>query len=184
MYPKNAEYCVFDLDGVLADIVKGAQKYVDYMYGRHVPDTWIGHDLDAEELEEMLTNEEFFAFLPPIKNAPKALKTIEKLDYKIIIVTGRKIPIGPSVSWLIDRGIPFHDVVPMNKKDRVDLAKQINPLLFVEDNYETAKNVKEYCYKTLVLAHPWNDFKNPDITIIRDLMDLFPYIGVEVCQKG
>lgn len=163
--------CYIDLDGVIADFVGSAKDYCAEEFGVYISDNWIDSEFDEEFYFNLILNKTFYEKIKPFPEASLELsRLIENFD--IIILTGRPIPIGITVSWCLKHKIPFTNILHRNKKERISLCKADNPFMLVEDNADTAKKCSEFCENTYLLARPWSDFRISGIKTIKDLSEI------------
>lgn len=164
-----------DVDGVLADFVNSAKIYARENFGKELnPEAWLEESLEASEVQEILTNEEFFSNLNPYEDASKTLHKIKKMGYYIIIMTARDLVGAVTFKWLLKHDIPFDLFQMWGDDERVEEAKKMNPVFCIEDTFKNALNMSPHCQYSFLRIHDWNAFYNNKIVHIDSLMDVLP----------
>ena len=166
---------LIDVDGVLADFVSAMADYAFEKFGKIVDPAIFEDSLNQEELEEILMNPDIYASLEMMEGAKEGVDRIRELGYKIYIVTARTLPKIVTIQWLLDHDIYFDYFYCEDPKGRLRLAKEVNASVIVDDMFTTCIEAAKIC-RTFMVKNEWNDFYNPDIIEVNNIMDVADYL--------
>ncbi len=159
-----------DLDGVCADFYRGL---------RPIAAEWLGVDVDTlpEEISWGLpewgidkapggyvalhkfavTQRQLFRNLPPMPDAPQALRRLSDENVRIRIVTHRffikyfhQIAAQQTIEWLDHHDIPYWDLCFLQEKAAVGAD------LYIEDSPDNVRKLRGQGLETIVFTQPTN----------------------------
>ncbi len=148
---------LFDLDGVLADLVTPLSKKFDF---RKEDVTAFNFNdclgkIKASKIYQEMARPGFCAELQPMEGALSVLKEVQEQGHEIVFVTA---PFPYSRTWSFDRMLwlkrEFREIdAPVILTDRKDL---VSGDLLVEDRVKNLAAFKETGRKGLLIDQPWN----------------------------
>lgn len=137
MYGKIA----LDLDGVATDIAADlGTKDIDLISNA------LFTQENPPELDPVFANPLFWRNLKPIKDSWHRINEWFYGGFDIFFVTARRSDesINEIETWLDGWNIPFNKVFVCNQMEKTEVLKQINPILFIDDNpFEVEKIISE-----------------------------------------
>jgi hypothetical protein len=145
-----------------------------------------GNVVKGAELRKMFLDYEahgLYAAMPALPGAQRAIDTISKLGYKIIVLTARdeKYRIQTEINMTL-RGIKCDELVmDWDKVKRINALKDKYRIIgFADDKFATVQSVAEECdlpHNFLVDKAHNRDIELPeDVIRIQDLFDIIRYL--------
>jgi len=186
-----------DLDGCVADYVTGFRDYVrqqGYTMRTSVPLAYNfaeAFDIDQhtlEQLKEAFEESGGFITLPIYPRAAEILRKLQRLGYKIVIITSRRQTRAHRIfydtsEWLKTYGIPY-DMLLFSRDKSDALRRNIYPakcLFFVEDHDKYAFELASDGTPVLLLEQPYNgNLKHPNIARVQDWDEIYRTITADI----
>ena len=107
-------------------------------------------------------------------NASKVIRKLKEEGNEIIFITARLLNIkncdteGITVKTLKDNKIPYNQLI-INASDKLKFCKDNDIQIFIEDSYETCKQLEENGIKTFLMTTKMNE--NIDVGSIERVSD-------------
>ncbi|MCI8617213.1 MAG: hypothetical protein HFJ60_03050 [Clostridia bacterium] len=114
-------------------------------------------------------------------NAPEVIKKLKEEGNEISFITARLLNIkncdteNITIKTLKDNNIPYDKLI-INASDKLKFCQENGIQIFIEDSYETCKQLEEYGIKTFLMTTKMNE--NIDAENIERVHD-----WNEICQK-
>lgn len=155
-----------DLDGVLGDLAGSLIKIAWQKYHRNIAREDITcYQLEActgltrEQLDEIFRSAPVFRDMEPIQNAREVLDRLKSRGWQIHIVTHRNHGNAgrrTAQAWLEKNRFPWDVVSLVRAQDKSEFARKHHLSFFIEDNYDTVKDLALVCSKVILLDKPYN----------------------------
>lgn len=197
---KRQKAVCFDLDDTICNFLPLLCHLHNKLYGTCLSESditdWNFDELDVtdvrgnrvtgKQLRETFRSYEpngLYSCLPVIDDSKRALKMVEYLGYKIILITARKAEYEAQTRLNIIANDIHHDEIYFNSdkvKQIKELSKKYSVEMFVDDNYENVVAVNEncivkYCF-LMNKAHNRNKSDVEGITRIHNLFDTIRFL--------
>ena len=138
---------VLDLDGVIADIDTAVADYLFYNHGVTDEDygSWFTSNTTDENALKLFRNNLFWRNMKPFEDAFFQVNHWFSLGIDINIVTARRQPaaVEETVPWLDMWRINTAKPMFSEFGKKIDIIKNIDPLIVVEDNPNEIKILQE-----------------------------------------
>ncbi len=171
---------IIDVDGVLADF---EEKFVRTFgnTGRwkvKLEDRYPEH---IDEIEWFVENPATYADLDVIPLGVKVLRLCYQSGYDIHIVSSRPAQAEQITGqWLNQNKIPFH-FLSVGIKHKAQYIIQQNPIMVVEDMFDTAKQVGFRGIPVFLINQPWNQGRATGVHRIMEFRQFEPKFQ-EICN--
>lgn len=158
-----------DLDGVVADFIRGLRPIAAEWLGKSVETLplEVKYGFPEWNLEEFggydalhryaLKERDLFRHLPPVSDAPATLRKLSTVGLRIRIITHRlyiewfhRQAIIQTVEWLERYDIPYWDICFMKQKSAVGAN------LYLEDNPNNIKELRDLGNDVIVVVNSTN----------------------------
>ncbi len=165
-----------DLDDVLADSLTSFIEFYNKYYDKSLKyKDFTAYTLneikgisreEENKILEHFDESEYFDNIKPIKGAVEAVEELSK-KHEIIIITSRtRDKEEKTKNWVrrFLKGIKRIYFIRQNyhekPKTKVEICKEINANLLIEDNLTYAENCAKNGIKVLLFDYPWNQAEN------------------------
>jgi uncharacterized HAD superfamily protein len=155
-----------DLDGVLGDLAGSLIKIARQKFHRNIAHEDITcYQLDActgltkEQLDEIFGSAPVFRDMEPIQNAREGLDRLKSRGWKIHIITdriNRQAGRRTALAWMEKNRFTWDALSLVRAQDKSEFAREHHLSFFIEDNYETVKDLAQVCSKVILLDKPYN----------------------------
>lgn len=155
-----------DIDGVLSDIAGHLVMFANQRFNCNLSVADIVSenvencsDLSLDQLRQIFSTAAFFKTLPVVNSASESLKQLRKHGLKIVLMTDRfwypKIQ-EDTVTWLKRNRIPFDSVRFVEKRNKAEMAHELDLKLFIEDQLSNANALAEVCENVFLVNRRYN----------------------------
>ena len=135
-----------DIDGVVCDFLTGARTLAEKLE-IDVSDRELVLDYEnlPDEYEEVLEDLSFWLNMKPIRSSWHVVNDLFSKGHDVYFITSRRkeSAILATCRWLNEWGFMFSDVRFINGKGKVDLYKELELDIFVDDNPEVVSDITE-----------------------------------------
>jgi uncharacterized HAD superfamily protein len=161
-----------DLDGVLGDLAGSLIKIARQKYDINIAHEDITcYQLEActgltrEQIDEIYESTPIFQDMEPIPNAREVIGRLKSRGWQIHIITDRfRGNDGQTTAqrWLEKNGFIWDRLSLVRAQDKSEFAKMHHISFFIEDNYDTVKDLALVCTKVILFDKSYN--QGPEIT--------------------
>lgn len=160
---KNLNICI-DIDGTITDAyywLESCNKYFDTNVTKEQVTEYYIHKVlgvSEEEYVEFYENNKFELHSDqPLREYAKSIITKLNLVNNIYFVTARDKSLTLlTQSYLKDKEIPYDNLFVLGSHYKVDIAKELNCDIFIEDNYDNAIQLSNAGFKVLLINTNYN----------------------------
>lgn len=135
-----------DIDGVVCDFLVGARALADKL-DIDVSDRELVLDYESlpNEYEEVLEDYPFWLNMKPIRSSWHVVNDLFSKGHDVYFITsrGKESAILVTCRWLFEWNFMYSDVSFTNGKGKVDLYKELELDIFVDDNPEVVSDITE-----------------------------------------
>ena len=136
-----------DIDGVVCDFLSGARSLADKLK-MEVSDRELVLDYDflPDEYEEVLEDYPFWLNMKPIRSSWHVVNNLFSSGHDVYFITSRKkeSAILSTCRWLNEWNFMYSDVKFTNGKGKVDMFKELELDIFVDDDPEVVSGISEF----------------------------------------
>jgi uncharacterized HAD superfamily protein len=172
-----------DLDGVLGDlagsVIKEARKKFHLKIDQKSITCYNLQEctpLSVDQVNELFETAPVVQDMKPIKNARVVLGRLKKSGWQINIITDRfRGDEGWAIAkeWLEKNRFEFDTLNLVRARDKSEYAKLHHIEYFIEDNYDTVKNLSLVCKRILLLDKPYNQGPEiPNVTRVKTWQEI------------
>jgi len=155
-----------DLDGVLGDLAGSLIKVARQKYHRNIAREDITcYQLEActgltrEQIDEIFDSTPVFQDMKPIRNAREVLGRLKRRGWQIHIITDRfrgKEGQRTAQVWLEKNRFTWDTLSLVRAWDKSEFARRHHLSFFIEDNYDTVKDLALVCTKVILFNKTYN----------------------------
>lgn len=123
-------------------------------------------------------------------NAPKTIETLKEEGNEILFITARLLNIencdteSITVKTLKDNNIPYDKLI-INASDKLKFCQQNNIQIFIEDSYETCKQLEENGIKTFLMTTKMNEnIDAENIERVHDWNEIYEKVEAFIKKRG
>jgi len=158
---------VIDVDGVLADFESAFCNAFGHER-REMVSLESRYPGKARQIYSFLNDAFVYKELQPIQLGLQIVEFVNKMGYDVHIVTGRPFGLeGVTRTWLKKYDVQFDSfTLDTSKTGAITL---LSPLCAVDDLLSVHKALLWHNIPTILVAHPWNDYKAENIRRINTL---------------
>lgn len=188
---KNLNICI-DIDGTITDPyywLSYANEYFNLNVTEdEVTEYAIHKILDVDENAYLKFYEELKVEIhskQPLRNDVKEVLDILHRYNNLYFVTAREKSLEIlTVSYLLNKEIPFDEVFVLGTHNKVPKANELNCNVFIEDSYENAISLSENGFKVLLLDTNYNRLPlNSNITRVDNWNEILQIINEIAIEK-
>ncbi|AHF05960.1 5' nucleotidase, NT5C type [Desulfitobacterium metallireducens] len=170
-----------DIDGVTSDSYTVWLRELNQYFNKNISiledyDIHLVYDVSWDEMNDFFKqNMEHLFMLPqPMKGAKQGIESLIAQGHEIIYVTARSADEEEvTLRWMDKYKIPYDNVVFSDFKSKVDLARQWQLELFIEDYMKNAEAISESGIPVLLLNASYNQGEmTKGIKRCRDWMEI------------
>ena len=168
-----------DIDGVVCDFLSGARSLADKLE-MEVSDRELvlNYEFLPDKYEEVLADYPFWLNMKPIRSSWHVVNNLFSAGHDIYFITSRKkeSAILTTCRWLNEWNFMYSDVRFTNGKGKVDMFKELELDMFVDDDPEVVSDISEFGLGILM-----NQIYNLDDEVrvrIDNLDDLYQLGGI------
>ncbi|HVJ50684.1 5' nucleotidase, NT5C type [Desulfitobacterium sp.] len=175
-----------DIDGVTSDSYTAWLVEFNRYYGKNISvledyDIHLVYDVSWDEMNDFFkqNTEKLFMLPQPMKGAKKGIESLLTQGHEIIYITARSADEEEvTLRWMDKYKIPYDQVVFSDFKSKVELAKQWQLELFIEDYLKNAKAIADAGVPVLLLNASYNQGElSKEIKRCRDWMEIVKEIN-------
>ncbi|MHB8126456.1 MAG: 5' nucleotidase, NT5C type [Desulfitobacteriaceae bacterium] len=158
-----------DIDGVIADSYSVWLHELNRHYGKNIPvledyDIHLVFDVPWDDMNDFFkqNTEQLFSMPQPMQGAKEGLETLLDDGHEVIYITAR-VPEEKEVTlrWLQKYQIPYEHILFVGDNSKVDIIKQWEMHVFVEDYLVNAKSIAQSGVPALLLNASYNQGQLP-----------------------
>lgn len=158
-----------DIDGVISDSYPAWLGELNRHYGKNITvledyEMHLVFDVPWDDMNKFFVQniEKLFDIPKPIKGAKEGIESLLKAGHEIIYITARSQEEEElTFRWMKKHEIPHEQILFSGFKSKVDLVKQWNLELFIEDYMVNAKAIAELGIPVLLLDASYNQGELP-----------------------
>lgn len=153
-----------DIDGVVSDSYPAWLEELNQHFGKNISvlndyEMHLVFDVPWEDMDNFFASnvERLFMMTKPICGARESIQTLLREGHEVIFVTARTLEEKDvTLRWLSLHGIPYEHVLFSGLKSKVDLIKQWEIEVFIEDYQVNAKMIAESGVPVFLLNASYN----------------------------
>jgi uncharacterized protein len=158
-----------DIDGVISDSYPAWLAELNRYYGKNITvledyEMHLVFDVPWDDMNNFFVSnvEKLFEIPKPMKGAKEGIETLLGIGHEIIYITARSQEEEEfTLHWMKKHGIPYEKILFTGFKSKVDLVKQWNLELFIEDYMVNAKAIAQLGIPVLLLNASYNQGELP-----------------------
>lgn len=158
-----------DIDGVISDSYTAWLQELNQYYGKNITvledyEMHLVFDVPWDDMNNFFVQnvEKLFTMPHPMKGAKEGIETLLAEGNEIIYVTARtQDEEDVTFRWMTKHGIPHEHILFSGLKSKVDLVKQWQIEVFIEDYMKNAKAIAELGLPVLLLNASYNQGELP-----------------------
>lgn len=158
-----------DIDGVVSDSYPVWLGELNRHYGKNITvledyEMHLVFDVPWDDMNNFFVQnvERLFELPKPMQGAKEGIESLIKAGHEIVYVTARTPEEeGYTFRWMEKYGIPHEHILFSGLKSKVNLVKQWNLELFIEDYMVNAKAIAELGIPVLLLSASYNQGELP-----------------------
>ena len=174
---RNMKYGL-DIDGVVCDFLSGARSLADKLK-IDVSDRELVLDYEflPDEYEKVLEDYPFWLNMKPIRSSWHVVNDLFSAGHDVYFITSRRkeSSILATTRWLNEWNFMYSDVRFTNGKGKVDLYKELELDMFVDDDPQVVSDISEIGLGIL-MNQIYNEYDESRVRI-DDLSDLYQLSG-------
>ena len=162
-------YIGIDIDGVVSDSYTAWLGELNRHYDKNITvledyEMHLVFDVPWDDMNSFFVEnvERLFSIPNPVKGAREAIVKLLQDGHQIIYITARTPEEEKyTTAWMEKHGIPYDKILFTGLKSKVDLVRQHNVELFIEDYMKNAKAISGIGVPVLLLDATYNQQELP-----------------------
>lgn len=158
-----------DIDGVISDSYTVWLQELNQYYGKNITvledyEMHLVFDVPWDDMNNFFVQnvQKLFSIPKPMKGAKEGIETLLAEGHEVIYVTARTPDEEEyTFDWMSKHGIPHEQILFSGLKSKVDLVKQWQLEIFIEDYMKNAEVIAELGLPVLLLNASYNQGELP-----------------------